>query len=359
MRHLLATLLIAATPALGLAQSTVGAPAPDVNKPPVLLVDQLLHLQSPSDAVGTPQVMPLWSTPDGRILAMVAMAGSGVPALPRAPLIGSAVDWQWVDVTNFVSAGLLMRANANWTAQVSFDRGISYAPAYVLPTMLCSQGNAPNAPAACATSSPAARYGAFRLGTELAVNDAIGVDLSYGLSWLRRDNSILPETDLHPAWDLLSGNGTGVLPALIIPGAELANIQNSGVSALTHWRLNDAETLNLGASLGHIQLSGVGNVPLVNFNQASVGVGLRYGSFSGMVVGRMLGPADPINGIQQRWSGLDLGISWRTPWQAELSVGAQNVWSSGSLPNLADPAVTREIDANQARVPYVQYHQDL
>jgi hypothetical protein len=41
-----------------------------------------------------------------------------------------------------------------------------------------------------------------------------------------------------------------------------------------------------------------------------------------------------------------------------FSVGAQNLWSSGSLPYLNDPA-TRELDANQARVPYVQYHQDL
>jgi hypothetical protein len=360
MRHLIATLLIAATPALGLAQSTVGnGSATDLNKPTVLLVDQLLHMQGQADVVGTPQVMPLWSTPDGRILAMVAMGGSGVPALPRAPQIGSAVDWQWVDVTNFVSAGLLMRANANWTAQVSFDRGISYAPAYVLPAMLCSsQDGSPSPPAACATSNPTARYGAFHLGADWTVNDAVDVDLSYGLSWLRRDNSILPQTNLQPAWDLLSGSGTGVMPALIIPGAELANIQNSGVSALGHWRLNDAETLNLGASLGHIQLTGVGNVPLVNFNQASVGVGLRYGSFSGMVIGRVLGPADSITG-NQRWSGLDLGISWRTPWQGELSVGAQNVWSSGTLPNLADPAATREIDSNQARVPYVQYHQDL
>ena len=29
-----------------------------------------------------------------------------------------------------------------------------------------------------------------------------------------------------------------------------------------------------------------------------------------------------------------------------------------ALPNLADPAA-REVDSNQARIPYVQYHQDL
>jgi hypothetical protein len=39
-------------------------------------------------------------------------------------------------------------------------------------------------------------------------------------------------------------------------------------------------------------------------------------------------------------------------------LGAQNLWSSGNVPYLNEPAA-RELDANQARVPYVQYHQDL
>lgn len=359
MRHLIATLLIAAGPVTGLAQTA--APVIDaVNQPPSLLVDQLLHLESrPADGAPT-QIMPLWATPDGRILAMVAMAGNGVPSLPPSPQIGLATDWQWVDVTNFVSAGLLLRANSNLTAKIAFDKGASYAPTYVLPTMVCSTpGSAGPGQSACALSSPTSQYHAFRLGTNWAMNDTVDVDLTYGLSWLRRDNPSLPSADLRPAWDLLSGTGTGILPALIVPGAELANVQNSSVSAFGHVHINEAETLNLGASLGRIQLSGVGNVPLANFNQASVGVGLRYGAFSGMVVGRVLGPADPINGNQQHWSGLDLGISWRTPWRGEFSVGAQNLWSSGSLPSLAEPATPREIDPNQARVPYVQYHQDL
>ena len=360
MRHWIPTLLIAALPATALAQSVVGNNVGADNAPPSLFVDQLLSSGTTNrEIVSASQVMPLWSTPDGHVLAMMAIAENGVPALPRSPQIGSVADWQWVDVTNFVSAGLLLRSNTNLSSHIAFSGG-NTATNYALPGVLCNRSNSlDSGTAACAASTPSSRYGAVHLGTDLALNDTVGVDLSYGLSWLRRDITTLPSTNLTPAWDLLSGSGTGILPTLIIPGAELANIQNSGVSALTHWRLNDdGETLNLGASLGRVQLSGIGNIPLANFNQATVGLGLHYGSFSGTVIGRVLGPADPINGTQ-RWSGLDLGISWRTPWQGEFSVGAQNLWSSGSLPTLAEPASAREIDPNQARVPYVQYHQDL
>jgi hypothetical protein len=94
-----------------------------------------------------------------------------------------------------------------------------------------------------------------------------------------------------------------------------------------------------------------------SLNQAALSLGLHRGDFSGLIVGRVLGPADAISG-GQHWSSLDLGISWRSPWRGIFSVGAQNIWSSGSLPALTDPA-THEVDPNQARVPYVQYHQDL
>ena len=75
------------------------------------------------------------------------------------------------------------------------------------------------------------------------------------------------------------------------------------------------------------------------------------GSLSGNITGRLNNPLQPLPGTLQRWTSIDLGVTWRTPWQGELSVGAQNLWSTPSPPG-------DEADA-QARVPYVQYHQDL
>jgi hypothetical protein len=57
----------------------------------------------------------------------------------------------------------------------------------------------------------------------------------------------------------------------------------------------------------------------------------------------------------RRWNSIDLGVTWRLPWQGSLSFGAQNIWSSGNATNT--PAGPPQPD--QSRTPYVQYHQDL
>ena len=56
--------------------------------------------------------------------------------------------------------------------------------------------------------------------------------------------------------------------------------------------------------------------------------------------------------VGKKWTALDLGVSWRTPWRGEISVGAQNLWS-------APLDAPRDADPNQARTPYIQYRQDL
>ena len=53
----------------------------------------------------------------------------------------------------------------------------------------------------------------------------------------------------------------------------------------------------------------------------------------------------------KRWTTLDLGVSWRTPWSGELSVGAQNLWTA--------PIHSPRDAESQARTPYIQYRQDL
>jgi hypothetical protein len=64
----------------------------------------------------------------------------------------------------------------------------------------------------------------------------------------------------------------------------------------------------------------------------------------------------PGNGYapDRRWNSIDLGVTWRLPWQGSLSVGAQNLWSSGTPAN-----TPMGPEPDQSRTPYVQYHQDL
>lgn len=177
------------------------------------------------------------------------------------------------------------------------------------------------------------------------------VDLSFGLSWLDTSFSEPLPDDVGGLWSGSTLLGSAPLSAL--SGAHL-----------------DAQQLQLGATLNFTPqrwMSLVGSLATQRFTPAGGGLPLRwdaatvsfgvgYRGITGQLTGRLLELPDQ----NASWSGLDLGISWRTPWRAELSVGARNVIGSGTndpskwplaeLPALEDPT---------ARVPYVRYRQDL
>jgi hypothetical protein len=356
MRLLFATLLLAALPALGLAQTSVdfsGANAEFGHGSPRTLTEQLL--QARSGLSRNEGLLPLWSTPDGRLLALVALGGNSVtPILPQSPQIGSAVDWQLVDVTSFVTGGVSLRINGSASAYASFGQGIVLTPLYgATPSPACGQPGAFGIGNLCTNDAAFGRTGTLHLGTDLTAG-SVDLDLNYGLSWLRMNDQSMGQ---RPTWDLFTNLGNETLPTLVIPGIEFANVQSSGFNAEGRWHLDSNRSIDLGAALSRIQFEMPGTPLLPSLNQAALSLGLHRGDFSGVIVGRVLGPADPVNG-NQHWSALDLGISWRSPWRGVFSVGAQNIWSSGNLPALTDPTA-HEVDANQARVPYVQYHQDL
>ena len=117
------------------------------------------------------------------------------------------------------------------------------------------------------------------------------------------------------------------------------------------WDLGATAGIGVGASVGRIRLLPDAEGNRGSYNQTALSLGLDRGAFSGNITGRLLNPQQPIAGALPRWSSIDLGVTWRTPWQGELTYGAQNLWTT-------PPAADDKTDA-QARVPYVQYHQDL
>jgi hypothetical protein len=353
MPRLPAILLSLLTPALCAGQSIANAPLLAADPSP-LLVDQLLHEPAyVSPSLENLEATPLWGTPDGRVLAIVGMANRSIPSKPQSPQIGSAADWKLVDVTNFVTTGLLLNLNHGTSAYATIGGGAVIGPLYA-PEAALPCGPQPEPLESNCGSTLLARTAAMQVGAGWTILDNLDLDLSYGLSWLRRDNTFANPS--LPTLDLFGALGNAQFPTLLIPGLESADVQNSALSALGHWRLGAPGTLDFGASLSRLQLYAPNTPPLTSLNQAAVTFGLRHGTFSGVVTGHVLGPSDAFNST--RWAGLDIGFSWHTPWQGELIFGTQNLWSSGAVPNLADPG-SREIDSNQARVPYVQYHQDL
>jgi hypothetical protein len=193
------------------------------------------------------------------------------------------------------------------------------------------------------------------IGTSLGT-DRMDVGVDYGFAWLRHESAPLAAIEQTPPWDLFATIGNEALPTLAVPALQWADISDNAIRAQGHWRWGDENSLDFGAALSRLRFELPSNTLLPALNQAALSFGVRSGNFSGMLTGRVLGPADPL-GSGQNWTSVDLGISWRAPWRGVFSVGAQNLWSSGTPPLLADPA--HESDPSQARVPYVQYHQDL
>jgi len=157
--------------------------------------------------------------------------------------------------------------------------------------------------------------------------------------------------------------GAATLPRLL-PGAMPSVNGLSGFDSSTQLNargrvaLDSKSGIDLGASVGRVRLL-PGNLLGINtMDQKAVSFGVDRGPLSGSIVGRTMAPEAGVPGAgynpDRRWNSIDLGVTWRLPWQGELSIGAQNLWSSGNGVNTpAGP------EPDQSRTPYVQYHQDL
>lgn len=86
------------------------------------------------------------------------------------------------------------------------------------------------------------------------------------------------------------------------------------------------------------------------WDSKSLTVGGGYGPFSANIVGRVVDAP----GAAGKWEGLGVGITWRTPWSGQLTVGADNVITRGK-----NPFAPRNATGEEGTVPYVRYQQDL
>ncbi len=300
------------------------------------LVEQLLALDSGGQplAHGSP-VLPIWSGSNGQLLAVVALPRGWVStSSTHLPAYAGAATWPLAGTRADV-AGLRWQAGNGLHADVLLGQYLAMPPAP------CTADD-------CAAATPwsrAALSGTLGLGWSSAEG---GLDLSYGLSWLDADTTLT-----------LPGLGAGSigLPTLSLPGAtpprQLDN--EAAMYARGRWQFAPGSAVDIAASYGRTRLGAAGGfadqlVPGIDLDQLSLSLGLDAGSLSGAVVGHVLSSDDPAL-AGKRWTTLDLGVSWRTPWSGELSVGAQNLWSA--------PAASPRDPESQARTPYIQYRQDL
>ncbi len=302
MRRLSATLILLLLPLAAAAQAVGDNGA----------VAQRLLAQQPTQftEIEPGIALPLWRGADGRLLAL---------KLDRSAATGSAhanapLALHVVDATTVLAAGLQYGLAPNLHAHAELTQQ-SWANQ---PTRL--------------------------VGSELGASYDVGrysVGLSVGAS-STPNNMALPR----------------VLPGAA-PGVDgLASFDSSTqLNARGRLALGSKSGIDLGASTGRIRLLPGNLLGVSTLDQKALSFGVDHGPLSGSLVGRTLQPQAGIPGgfnPDRRWSSIDLGVTWRLPWRGELSVGAQNLWSSGTPVNTP---VGPEPD--QSRTPYVQYHQDL
>jgi hypothetical protein len=276
---------------------------------------QAEHLLSqPSDqttAVGSAVMMPLWRGTDGRMLTLKASHGNGAGALG----LGAPLAFRAVDAASAMTTGLQysLAPKLQAHAEISEHSWVNQS-SRVLGSEVGATFDA----------------GRYRLG------------LSVGTNTTPNNNVVLPR----------------VLPGAA-PGVDgLAGFDSSAqLNARGRVALGRKSGIDLGASVGRIHLLPGNLLGVDTLDQKALSVGVDHGPLSGTLIGRTMQPQAGIPGNlygDKRWNSIDLGVTWRLPWRGELSVGAQNLWSSGTSVNTpAGP------EPDQSRTPYVQYHQDL
>ena len=147
------------------------------------------------------------------------------------------------------------------------------------------------------------------------------------------------------------GNGHDVLPAWLSPNNIAGDVESSDFSLLAEKSIGREAFVSVGGTVARARLVPATDVPQLadQWNTRSLSIGGGYGSFGANIVGRVVS----VPGESDVWKGLGLGLTWRTPWSGQLSVGADNVITRGR-----NPFSTGNL-GEEGTVPYVRYQQDL
>lgn len=296
-----------------------------------------------------PQVLPVFRSSDGRLEALLLLDEPQQAVNPLDRLIEPRSRGLGV------SARLNLNAAQTLEAALKLDRSSGLA-------LLCGAGSGFAssltplsqhcllAPLGGSEHDPLGQ--ALRPRLESAWrHEALGLDLRFGLSWLDTGfgNSALPGGDAPGAPALF---GRSALETFgLAPGTRFED-RALGLGGVME--LGERSWLSVEGSLGRSRLSGnlLPGALSNGWDHRQLRVGLGYGDFSGVLTGRLI----EVPGADLFWGGVDLGVSWRTPWAGEITVGARNLMSTGAVPGLVDPEAATE---GEGRIPYVRYHQDL
>ena len=149
-----------------------------------------------------------------------------------------------------------------------------------------------------------------------------------------------------------AGSGRDTLPSWLVPGAPRSQVDVNDLTVFAQKNLRNQGFVSIAGTVAKARLvpASEASPELADrWSSKSVTVGGGYGAFGASIVGHVLDTPG-----QSAFGGLGLGLTWRTPWSGQLTVGADNVVTRGKNP--FSPGSGEGLDG---AVPYVKYEQDL
>lgn len=157
---------------------------------------------------------------------------------------------------------------------------------------------------------------------------------------------------------LTGGTGRDNLPGWLTPAAPANNrVDMNDLTVFARKSLPGEGYVSIAGTVAKARLlspaaAEASGLALDRWTSKTLTVGGGFGNFGASIVGHVVDtPGQP------KWEGLGLGVTWRTPWSGQLSVGADNVVSRGRNPFAPVGADGEQQD--EGTVPYVRYEQDL
>jgi hypothetical protein len=149
-----------------------------------------------------------------------------------------------------------------------------------------------------------------------------------------------------------AGSGRDTLPGWLVPGAGRRQVDVNDLTVFAQKTLRSEGFVSIAGTVAKARLVPASEAApdlADRWSSKSLTVGGGYGAFGASIVGHVVDtPGQPAFG------GLGLGLTWRTPWSGQLTVGADNVVTRGK-----NPFSTNGSDDAEGTVPYVRYEQDL
>ena len=289
----------------------------------------------PSQSTTNTTVLPLWNNQSGQVDGVLLIEPSVLPSLPSQRIIRPSAPSAGKGLG--LRAGLSLEANPGMGVLCNNGSVITSVGSMAGHCMLVNLGNQG------ATALPGSKTGVNGLLQLQKARSSLTGSLGVNREALAGTSPVGPVSTDRRLLDSLLGGG-------------MASLDSRNASLIGQVSVGTQSWVSIGGTLARVRLIPTDQIPgglPPEWNTGSLSLRGGIGRFGGEITGQMI----EVPGQPSRYSSVGAGVTWRAPWRAKISVGADNLVTRGKNPFGLPDAPPAEAD--EGRVPYVRYQQDL